>query len=143
MVAHGVSNFDVPPAPYPNVTPIAILYAARQPRLGKLATPQEAGVAVVVVAVLMAEEVGVEVAVEVADLEMEATLGELMIQLWCHILVTTPGTWVMGDSEPELGPLKQTSLAILNGLRGGFQLEITFSLCSTVLYWSPLGQQTH
>ena len=78
MDAPGESSFDVPPAPYHNVTPIVTLYAVQQPRLENLATPQEGGVAVAVVVVLMAEEVGVEVAEAVADLEMEATLGELM-----------------------------------------------------------------
>ena len=68
MDAPGVSSFDVPPAPYHNVTPIITLYAAQQPRLKNLTTPQEGGVAMAVV--LMAEEVGVEVAEAVADLEM-------------------------------------------------------------------------
>ena len=57
MDAPGVSSFDVPPAPYHNVTPIVTLYAVQQPRLENLATPQEDGVAMAVMVVLMAEEV--------------------------------------------------------------------------------------
>ena len=143
MVVPGVNSFAVLLAPYHNVTPIVTPYAAQQPRLENLTTPQEGGVAMAVVVVLMAEEVGVEVAEAVADLEMVATLVELMTLLWCHTLAITPGTWALGGSEPELGLLKQTSLAILSGLKGGSLLGITFNLYSMVLCWYPQEQQIH
>ena len=128
MVVPGINSFAVLPAPYHNVTPIVTLYAVQQPRLENLATPQE---------------VGVEVTEAVADLEMVETLVELMTLLWCHTLAITPGTWALGGSEPELGLLEQTSLAILSGLKGGSQLGVTFSLYSMALYWSPQEQQIH
>ena len=96
-----------------------------------------------VVVVLMAEEVGVEVAEAVADLEMVETLVELMTLLWCHTLAITPGTWALGGSEPELGLLNQTSLAILSGLLDGYLSGTIFNQFSMVLSWYPQEQQIH
>ena len=141
MVAPGVSSFDVPPAPYHNVTSIVTPYAAQKPRLENLTTPQEGGVAMAVVVVLMAGEV--EVAEAVADLEMVETLVGLMTLLWCHTLAITPGTWALGGSEPELGLLKQTSLAILSGLLDGSLSGTIFNPFSMVLSWYPQEQQIH
>ena len=128
MVVLGENSFAVLLAPYHNVTPIVTLYAAQQPRLENLATPQEGGVAMAVVVVLMAEEVEVEVAEAVAVLEMVETLVELMTPPWCHTLAITP---------------EQTSLAILSGPKGGSLLGIISNLYSMALCWYPQEQQIH
>ena len=87
MDVHAKSSLDGPLVLFLSVILIATPCVVLKPRPGKLATPLvEAGVAVAVVAVLVAEVVVVEEAVEVADLEMEAIPGEVVIQLWYHNL---------------------------------------------------------
>ena len=77
MVVLGENSFAVLLVPYLSVTPIVALYVVLQPRLEKLTTLQVGGMAMVVVAVPMAEVVVVEVTEVVAALEMVETLEEL------------------------------------------------------------------